>query len=1695
MHNYAYGGTPGYALSRDLLYATGTGDPTYSSYRGFQTVSTYAGDPGPAIPVSDLRLGYFDNDNKIDVFTSTAAGQWMYSSGGTGPWENLRSVPGLALADLRLGDFNGDGTTDVFTRESTGQWKYSPSGTEAWVNLSSSGYAYADLRFGDFNADGTTDVFTKNGSQWIYVSAGLGSWINLSTSSAALTDLAFADVAGDARTDVFVKQNPTNWSYATGGTGNWITLNTSAPATVVADLRFADVDGDVDGKAEVIEQTPTGGWRYWSVADALWTNFTGPGDVPLADVLFGDFDGDGKADAFTTDANGQWKFSSGGDQPWALLRGPGVLTSTNSYYRGLPDSRLSSLHDDGTLLTDKPELQGRIASTRTTVGDGTSVPEVIASSETTYEVSPTLAVPFTWRNLPVTAEHNPHVVQATETVSRSIDDDHSVTSTTLTDFDAALYVPTQVTTTVSDGTPANDETQCSSTSYVTATSPYLVLPSETKAYDGPCTGAYTSRSEVWYDSAPPAGDWSTGNAPTQGLPTGERTYTSQTAFTESRAAYDETTGRILKAWLPSAVASYPVDPSMSWSYGADAGLWTTTVTRPIGVDDADVTVATTWTERARGNVVKQKGANAADWTHYQYDALGLLTTGWAPAQWGKPDTPTAAENPPTALFVYNVDAAGPTIRATPVVVTSAQFVKASGTDYSGIAGAQQVRRSYTFLDGWGRTLEQHTPVVDQTVPSEPDVGRTIVATHYNALGQNDWTSAPFFDTTEAQVASGLKKPTLASLPSATQTEFDSRGRAISQSLVSDGVIVVSGPDETPATTTTSYDGPMTTVTSPIGDITRSVTDVLGRMVKQEQGHVISEAFVADVTTEYAYATLPDTDMGHEGFSQVTVYDSEAPLVAGAPERTIDLTSPDLAHHATVFVSNLAGQRKWMIDPNAGRTDFGYDDDGYQTTIESEAGVTNLGYDDLGRMISRETTTLASVASSEATWEYVDAGEVGAIGAQSAWSDFGMLRSSTSTTVAMGQSFTTTTEATYDAFHRPLTSKVTLPETPLLGDLSHQSYETSTAYDNRISVADGLGFGQVVATTMPAIAGLPAETASVGYRLSGQAQTLTLTSAGSSTNLVTAVTMDGTGQLLTRSYGNGVDRAITYDPVRRVLTDLTASFDADGSGPGVVRTVVQWDQLSRDEAGRVSQISDETSVAGSVGCFAYDGLNRLAAAWTETATACGDVAPLSSGSTFDDSATALDAEWSYSATGKILSVVNGAANPVTDAFTYTDVSHPSAVTGVSHTGGLQDAYVYDAAGRMTQRTVGAASPETPEVTGFTWDVSSNLVESNGAGGHRVYFYDVSGQRVAQVRLDDVGTPEPEGTATAYFGATEATDLDTAAAVTGDVTGTRFYTFGGATVAVREASPGVSDELSLVLGDFQGSSEVMMPLHTDGTGALVYASALDAAAALVSRNFYTPYGATRGTDNLSIDHGWLNQVTDESSTGLVYLNARYYDPNLSRFLSPDPHMNPEDPRTLDPYRYADNNPDLVHRREWPQSELRRDVGTEGTSGRLLAQLRRFAIWNVGIDEGLSRTTTCRDAYEALRQYSQLVAIQAQDAHDKNDIFGAKAPTGTGRRNPRRWGGGLSRPGPAMPACEAATVGAFTIAHTAEYGSPTGSSGRTPLSSCSPRWGSTLPPEECPAPADVRPRPGPVSRTLDSSTRRESRIQGSWIRAPGR
>jgi RHS repeat-associated protein len=126
------------------------------------------------------------------------------------------------------------------------------------------------------------------------------------------------------------------------------------------------------------------------------------------------------------------------------------------------------------------------------------------------------------------------------------------------------------------------------------------------------------------------------------------------------------------------------------------------------------------------------------------------------------------------------------------------------------------------------------------------------------------------------------------------------------------------------------------------------------------------------------------------------------------------------------------------------------------------------------------------------------------------------------------------------------------------------------------------------------------------------------------------------------------------------------------------------------------------------------------------------------------------------------------------------------------------------------------------------------------------------------------------------------LDT---TTRQVTGTRYYTFSGQTVAVRTTS-GVSFEAA----DPHGTATV----------------AIDAVSGVSTWRRSTPYGSVRGAAPTSWpdQRGFVGGTND--STGLTHLGAREYDPTTGRFISRDPVVDSGDPQQMNGFAYSGNSP---------------------------------------------------------------------------------------------------------------------------------------------------------------------------------------------
>ncbi|MDQ0395888.1 RHS repeat-associated core domain-containing protein [Labrys monachus] len=107
---------------------------------------------------------------------------------------------------------------------------------------------------------------------------------------------------------------------------------------------------------------------------------------------------------------------------------------------------------------------------------------------------------------------------------------------------------------------------------------------------------------------------------------------------------------------------------------------------------------------------------------------------------------------------------------------------------------------------------------------------------------------------------------------------------------------------------------------------------------------------------------------------------------------------------------------------------------------------------------------------------------------------------------------------------------------------------------------------------------------------------------------------------------------------------------------------------------------------------------------------------------------------------------------------------------------------------------------------------------------------------------------------------------------------------------EGTGGAAKTFTL-LQDHLGSMRAV----TDATGALAIASR------------YQPFGyqtPTTTSTTTKEDHAFIGERQDE--TGLLYLNARYYDPMVARFVSPDWWDPTHEGVGTNRYSYADNNP---------------------------------------------------------------------------------------------------------------------------------------------------------------------------------------------
>jgi len=147
------------------------------------------------------------------------------------------------------------------------------------------------------------------------------------------------------------------------------------------------------------------------------------------------------------------------------------------------------------------------------------------------------------------------------------------------------------------------------------------------------------------------------------------------------------------------------------------------------------------------------------------------------------------------------------------------------------------------------------------------------------------------------------------------------------------------------------------------------------------------------------------------------------------------------------------------------------------------------------------------------------------------------------------------------------------------------------------------------------------------------------------------------------------------------------------------------------------------------------------------------------------------------------------------------------------------------------------------------------------------------------------------------------------VSGDSASTSFFLGEGFEIDVDEEC----ERKSIFAGDLRlltveidvnSGEEKIRFLHPDHLGSSSVVT--DEEGSEIFHSEFGPYGEVTRTDGASpSSFGFTDQEHDPS--GLIYMNARYYDPLSGRFTSPDEVVqDPFDPQFLNRYTYVRNNP---------------------------------------------------------------------------------------------------------------------------------------------------------------------------------------------
>jgi RHS repeat-associated protein len=436
--------------------------------------------------------------------------------------------------------------------------------------------------------------------------------------------------------------------------------------------------------------------------------------------------------------------------------------------------------------------------------------------------------------------------------------------------------------------------------------------------------------------------------------------------------------------------------------------------------------------------------------------------------------------------------------------------------------------------------------------------------------------------------------------------------------------------------------------------------------------------------------------------------------------------------------------------------------------------------------------------------------------------------------------------------------------------------------------------------------------------------------------VTRMSYDGNGNrtALTDAKGNTVQNA--YDFMDRLATrsdplGRTETFAYDGNGnltaftdrKGQTRTFT-YDALNRrtqamypgatvsytwDAGNRLTQLTDSQSGALT---WSYDVLNRL----TQESSPLGSITYTYDAARRRTSMTVTGQpaiSYGYDAAGRQTSVQQGSQtvtatydkagrrakltrpNNVTTTYSYDaagrvmQVWHQKPGTGKTVLT-LEDVrYQYDAVGNRTSHQRTAAHPPLPSAIGTTLNEANQMLSLND----KTLTYDLNGNLTQESSPAGVKTYNWDG----RNRLSGITGSNLTASFKYDALGRRMEkTVNGITTQYLYDGFDIIAELQngAVTATYLRSLNIDEPFsRTKGTSTVHYlqdalgsvVGLADGAGTLATVYAYDAFGAVT-TSGASSDQPFKYTGREDDGTGLYYYRARYYDPELRRFVSSDP-----------------------------------------------------------------------------------------------------------------------------------------------------------------------------------------------------------------